>query len=218
VLVANFYTGVTLNNSLDSAFYDLFLWACNYGINLVTDITDTRFFWLDVQFCTIGFYMQNGANVSVYGGLFQANSNIGIQVSVEEVAFHGCWFEGNNGGVNGGVNQGGDIVFDVSNESSTNILQILNVAFHNARASASGTMQFLRNSSTQNPSTYANVKFHDCAMVGTTLALPSWSHNCIILGSSFTQIIDGGTKARCSVNSQVSLIQGVCPGRDVHGR
>jgi hypothetical protein len=88
----------------------------------------------------------------------------------------------------------GDIVVDVSDETPTRPMQLLNVSFHNCHSSDGGAIQFTRNAP-QNVSTYADVKFYDSTFIGVTLPLPSWTRSCVVLGSVFTSIVDFGTPA-----------------------
>jgi hypothetical protein len=144
--------------------------------------------------------LQNCAGVGFFGGEAQGG-DIGVYIhpvidpvshvgSVAVVSFDNFWFEDNNSGTNGGGK--GNIVFDASNESLTDTVQIYDVVFRDCRSSDSGQLQYIRGG-TPNGSTFLDVHYDNCVFTGVDITLPNWSHNCLLNGSVFNSITDLGT-------------------------
>jgi len=205
VWLEGFFVGLNPGDGEECVYRDIYATSNGTGILINGTVNsfsfNNNFFYnVNCQNNNIGMDIQVGANLSFFGGIAQGNYQIGMRIkprlqlsginAVETINIDGWWFEGNNGGVNG--SSLGDIVFDVTTETPTQPTAINQVTFNNCHCGSSGPLQYLR-STPQSASTYVTTNFTTCLMVGVTLDLPSYSHNCLVYASGFTSITDPGT-------------------------
>ncbi len=179
VMIANFATGLEIENVFELDALNAKVRGCTTGLSIPSLSSDLHFYRSEFQTCVDGILLTACSNVFFDGCLLQNNTNMGLKIApsvagaIDNIVFKDGWSENNPTG-------GGFLELDTT-AGSGRLLTVQNTKIGSDVITFTGT------------GTFTNLIFESNQGLGITLTVPSHITDFTSLNNAFIAIVDNST-------------------------